>query len=320
LEVENLTVDYPTDQGTIRVVDGVSFSLAPGERVAIVGESGSGKSVTARALLRLNPEARLRGTMRFNGIDLLGLSERDVVHHRGRGIGMVFQDPFGSLDPGMRIGDQVSETLRIHGTSKGEAFERAAVKLEEVGMPRARERMRDYPHQLSGGLRQRVALAAALVSEPELLIADEVTTALDTGVQQQVLDLMYRASVERGIAVLLISHDLGVVAGFADRVLIMYSGRIVEDGPVEQVFANPQHPYTIGLLKAVPRITDRSAQLTSIPGVPPSPAARPDGCAFHPRCSLRLENCSTNVPEMLVRPPHRVACHLVSAQSGTVSS
>jgi oligopeptide/dipeptide ABC transporter ATP-binding protein len=222
---------------------------------------------------------------------------------------MVFQDPMSSLDPLMTIGDQVCETLRVHGTPRKAARAKALALLQELGVERAAERMDAYPHEFSGGMRQRVVLAMALIAEPRLLIADEPTTALDVRVQEQVLDMLDNVSRRRSLAVLLITHDLGIVAGFADRVMVMYSGRIVEDGPIERIFANPQHPYTRGLLAAVPRVDQTRVRLTSIPGTPPAPRARPSGCAFHPRCPSRLPVCDQVQPALAETFDGRLACH-----------
>jgi len=307
-----LTVDMPLgrDGNSVRIVDNIDFSIGVGERVALVGESGSGKSLTARALMRLDRLARLSGRIDFDGQDLLKLSEREMTRYRGSAIAMVFQDPMSFLDPLMTIGDQVAETLRIRGVGKAEARKRALAVLDELGVDRAAERLDAYPHEFSGGMRQRVVLAMALVGEPRLLIADEPTTALDVRVQDQVLDLLDDVSARRGLAVLFITHDLGVVAGFAERVMVMYSGRIVEDGEVEHVFAHPRHPYTRGLIKAVPRIDQDLHKLYAIPGAPPPPLARPSGCPFHPRCSESFDRCVSELPAVLNVGGERVACHL----------
>jgi oligopeptide/dipeptide ABC transporter ATP-binding protein len=311
VRVENLSVDIPLMRGAkIPIVDDVSFSIGVGERVALVGESGSGKSVTARALMRLDRVAKLSGKVHFDGTDLLTLSEREVAKYRGRSITMVFQDPMSFLDPLMTIGDQVAETLRIRGVSRAEARKRALAVLDELGVDRAAQRLDSYPHEFSGGMRQRVVLAMALVGEPQLLIADEPTTALDVRVQDQVLDLLDEVSTRRGLAVLFITHDLGVVAGFAERVMVMYSGRIVEDGEVGQVFAAPKHPYTRGLIKAVPRIDQDLEKLYAIPGAPPPPLARPSGCPFHPRCADAFDRCRAELPAVRTIDGVRVACHL----------
>lgn len=317
LSAEDLSVDMMVGGGGIRIVDHVDITIGQGERVALVGESGSGKSVTARALMRLDKAAQLSGQVKFDGADLLKLSDRSMTKLRGDSIAMVFQDPMSSLDPLMTIGDQVAETLRIHGVGKSEARRKALAVLDELRVDRAAERLDSYPHEFSGGMRQRVVLAMALVGDPKLLIADEPTTALDVRVQDEVLNLLDDVAARRGLAVLFITHDLGVVAGFASRVMVMYSGRIVEDGHVERVFADPLHPYTQGLLKAVPRIDGPlDQQLYAIPGAPPQPLARPKGCPFHPRCSESFARCEIEIPEVRVTGSDRVACHLQD-QKGT---
>jgi len=310
--VENLMVDMPLGRSDkhVRIVDGVDFTIGVGERVALVGESGSGKSLTARALMRLDRLARLSGRIDFDGTDLLKLSDREIGKYRGSSIAMVFQDPMSFLDPLMTIGDQVAETLRIRGVGRAEARKRGLAVLDELGVDRAAERLDSYPHEFSGGMRQRVVLAMALVGEPRLLIADEPTTALDVRVQDQVLDLLDDVSARRGLAVLFITHDLGVVAGFAERVMVMYSGRLIEDGEVASVFTRPSHPYTQGLIKAVPRIDQDLGTLYAIPGAPPPPLARPSGCAFHPRCEKRFAPCDREQPALLSIGRTRVACHL----------
>jgi len=311
LRVEALTVDVTVEGEAVRIVDGIDFAIGPGEHVALVGESGSGKSMTARAIMRLDRQASLGGRLTFEGQDLLALSEPAMNRYRGSSIGMVFQDPMASLDPLMSIGNQVAETLRIRGVPRKAAKARAVAMLRELGVHQAAERFASYPHEFSGGMRQRVVLAMALVGEPRLLIADEPTTALDVRVQEQVLDVLDEISQRQKLAVLLITHDLGIVAGFADRVLVMYAGRIVEEGPVERIFANPLHPYTKGLIAAIPR-ADRSVdRLSAIPGAPPPPRARPPGCAFHPRCAQRMERCTKDAPGILrLEESRRVACHL----------
>ncbi|WP_236884187.1 ABC transporter ATP-binding protein [Devosia sp. A16] len=314
LSVENLSIDIATREATTRLVDRVSFGIGRGERVALVGESGSGKSVTAQAIMRLNSRVKLSGSVGFDGTDLLTLSPRQMAEVRGRRIGMVFQDPMSSLDPLMTIGEQVAETLRIRGIGRKEARKRALDVLDELKVERAAERLDSYPHEFSGGMRQRVVLAMALVGEPDLLIADEPTTALDVRVQERVLDLLDEISRSRGLAVLLITHDMGIVAGFADRVMVMYSGRIVEENEATLLFGEPQHPYSRGLLEAVPRADVTVARLPSIPGAPPPPAARPSGCAFHPRCGRAMAVCSTIEPaEIVTRLGARVRCHLHGA-------
>lgn len=311
LAVNNLAVEIPTHAGPVRLVDGVSFTIGRGERVALVGESGSGKSVTAQAIMRLNTRVKLSGRIGLDGTDLLGLPPRQMADIRGRRIGMVFQDPMSSLDPLMTIGDQIAETLRIRGVAAKEARRRALEVLDELKVERAAERLDAYPHEFSGGMRQRVVLAMALVGEPDLLIADEPTTALDVRVQERVLDLLDEISRRRGLAVMLITHDMGIVAGFADRVMVMYSGRIVEENEALDLFGAPRHPYTKGLLEAVPRADITVHRLPSITGAPPVPANRPTGCAFHPRCDRAIAICSQVEPgETLVPAIGRVRCHL----------
>jgi oligopeptide/dipeptide ABC transporter ATP-binding protein len=311
LQVRRLTVAYPAPHGdVVRVVEGFDLDIGAGERVAVVGESGAGKSVLARAILRLDQRARIEGRVLFGGSDLVTLPERELRAVRGTGISMVFQDPFGSLNPRLKVGDQVSEVLRIRGVSRKEAGARAIAVLEELGVHRAAERVSAYPHEFSGGMRQRVMLAIALIGNPALLIADEATTALDARVQQQVLDLLHQISRDRGLAVLLITHDLGVVSGFADRVAVMYAGRKVEESALPQLFDAPLHPYTRGLLGAMPRIGARVARLQAIPGIQPGPAERPSGCRFHPRCPLAQAVCRETEPELRTwRSGASVSCH-----------
>jgi peptide/nickel transport system ATP-binding protein len=311
LRVDNLSVDIGTHDGHIRLVDSVSFGVGRGERIALVGESGSGKSVTAQAIMRLNSRVKLSGRIGLDGTDLLALSPRQMAKVRGRRIGMVFQDPMSSLDPLMTIGEQIAETLRIRGVARKDARKRALDVLDELKVERAAERLDAYPHEFSGGMRQRVVLAMALVGEPDLLIADEPTTALDVRVQERVLDLLDEISRRRSLAVLLITHDMGIVAGFADRVMVMYSGRIVEENEAAALFGGPRHPYTRGLLEAVPRADLTVHRLPSIPGAPPVPASRPAGCAFHPRCDRAVAICSSTEPAETVVPIEgRVRCHL----------
>nr|MBS1899016.1 ABC transporter ATP-binding protein [Actinomycetota bacterium] len=311
LSVRNLTIDAGPKEDPVRLVQDFSLEMRPGDRVALVGESGSGKSVTARSIMRLDPDFRLSGSVEFQGHDLLALSEKQMVGVRGHRIGMVFQDPMGALNPLMTVGDQVMEPLRIAGVPRAEAARRAKAVLEELGVVNAEARMRAYPHEFSGGMRQRVVLAMALISDPSLIIADEPTTALDVRVQEQVLTLMDKVSKERGLAVLLITHDLGTVAGFTDRVAVMYSGRKVDEGTVDTLFARPAHPYTQGLLQAVPRIDQTVPRLLTIAGAPPHPANRPTGCAFNPRCPKAFDLCTREVPELRPAPDGGVvACHL----------
>jgi len=311
LSIRDLTIDAGTKDSTVRLVDRFSLDMSPGDRVALVGESGSGKSVTARSIMRLDPDFRLSGSIDFQGQDLLKLPEKQMVAVRGHKIGMVFQDPMGALNPLMTIGEQVMEPLRIAGVSRTEAERRAMAVLEELGVANAATRMKAYPHEFSGGMRQRVVLAMALISDPSLIIADEPTTALDVRVQEQVLTLMDKVSKERGLAVLLITHDLGTVAGFTDRVAVMYSGRKVDEASVDALFTHPAHPYTQGLLQAVPRIDQTVPRLLTIAGAPPHPANRPTGCAFNPRCSQAFDLCREKLPELRPSPEGGVvACHL----------
>jgi oligopeptide/dipeptide ABC transporter ATP-binding protein len=315
LDVRQLCIDVPTNSGRLRLVDDFELTLEPGDRVALVGESGSGKSVTARAIMRLDAHFALSGSVRLDGTELLDLKERDMVRVRGSRIGMVFQDPMDALNPLQTIGEQVAEPLRIRGVPRTEAIDRARLMLDELGVVRAGERMHSYPHEFSGGMRQRVVLAMALIAEPDVLIADEPTTALDVRVQKQVLDLLEEvAERRRKLAVLLITHDLAVVAGFAKRVVVMYAGRKVEECSTTQLFEQPSHPYTAALLRALPRIDRPIDRLEPIAGFPPSPATRPGGCAFHPRCALAVELCSRERPELrTIRDDATVACHLAQS-------
>jgi peptide/nickel transport system ATP-binding protein len=315
LDVRDLTVDFLRDGLPLRVVDGVTFSVGKSERVALVGESGSGKSVMAQALMRLNPRARIGGTVRLRGRKISKLSDEDYAALRGAEIGMAFQDPMTSLDPLMTIGDQIMETLVIHGANRTDARRNAIAVLEELGVPGARERLGAYVHEFSGGMRQRVVLAMALIGRPALLIADEPTTALDVRIQQQVLDVLEDIADARALSVVLITHDLGIVASFAQRVMVMYAGRIVEDAQVDDLFARPLHPYTAGLLAAVPRADRDTERLGTIPGALPPPFARPTGCAFHPRCGLATEICRTSAPRLETHGARRVACHHARAKA-----
>jgi oligopeptide/dipeptide ABC transporter ATP-binding protein len=313
LEVSGLEVQFSTDEGVVHAVDGVSFSLAPGETLAVVGESGSGKSVTALSIMGLldGPTSRIAGHVRFASHSLLDASEKELAALRGRDIAMVFQDPAMSLNPVMRVGEQIAEAVRVHdrAVERAQAWRRAVEMLDEVGVADAATRARDFPHQLSGGMRQRVMIAMALVNRPRLLLADEPTTALDVTTQAQVLELLAGAQRSMGLALLLITHDLGVVAGVADRVVVMYAGRIVEEGPVEDVFRRAGHPYTVGLLASVPRPTGARRRLDAIAGTPPSPLRVPHGCAFQPRCPMAGAPCSFQIPPLReVGPEHRSAC------------
>ncbi|WP_432542537.1 ABC transporter ATP-binding protein [Kineococcus sp. SYSU DK002] len=300
-----------TARGTAHIVNGLSYTVAAGETVAVVGESGSGKSVSALALLGLLPgHARVRGTARFAGRDLVAMSEAELRTVRGNGIGTVFQDPMTSLNPVLTIGRQVTEGLLAHRAvgSKRAARERAAELLADVGLPDPRGVLSKYPHELSGGMRQRVVIAIALAGSPQLLIADEATTALDVTVQAQILDLVARLQAEHGTGVVWITHDLGVVAGTADRVLVVYGGRCVEDGSVDEVFQAPTHPYTRGLLGSLPSLHEPGSDLVAIAGTPPPPTDLPPGCVFHPRCPVRDARCATEQPPLVaVGGTHRAA-------------
>jgi oligopeptide/dipeptide ABC transporter ATP-binding protein len=315
LEVRNLCVDVSTARGPLRLVESFDLSLFAGDRVALVGESGSGKTVTARAIMRLDPSVRVSGSVRLAGSELLSLNERAMARVRGRSIGMVFQDPMEALNPLQTIGEQVAEPLQIRGVRRRDAWEQARLLLEELGVPHAAERMRAYPHEFSGGMCQRVGLAMALIGDPDVLIADEPTTALDVRVQKQVLALLDEVTRRRRVAVLLITHDLAVVAGFAARVVVMYAGRKVEERPTRALFESPAHPYTAALLKALPRVDRFTHRLDPIPGFPPTPLTRPTGCAFHPRCPLALDVCSHETPVLAhLSGGGSVACHLAPAE------
>jgi len=300
LSVEDLSVLFATDGGTVQAVDGVSFDVAAGEILAIVGESGSGKSVTAQTVLGLTraPNATITGSVRFDGQDLTALDDRRLRAVRGERIAMIFQDPMTSLNPVYRVGDQIAEMIRAHrDVSKREARERAVGLLASVGIPNPERRIRGYPHEFSGGMRQRVMIAMALALDPEVLIADEPTTALDVTVQAQILRLLEKLNAERGLSVVLITHDLGVVAEVADRVAVMYAGQIVEDASLDALFYDPQHPYTWGLLGSLARLDQpRPTRLAQIVGQPPSLASPPSGCRFAPRCPHVFDKCSEPPP------------------------
>jgi len=316
LEVANLRTYFHTDGGTARAVDGVSFTLNEGEAVGIVGESGCGKSVTSLSILRLiaaPPGEIVEGSsVRLKGRELLALPEKQMREVRGNDIAMIFQEPMTSLNPVHKVGEQIAEAIRVHRKAdRREAWSRAVEMLRLVGIPAPDQRAHDYPHQLSGGQRQRVMIAIALSCDPDLLIADEPTTALDVTIQAQILDLLSELRQRLGMALLLITHDLGVVAGVCDRVIVMYAGRIVEEGPVESVFADPRHPYTQGLLRAIPRLDAPAERLATIPGQVPSPAAWPPGCRFHPRCPFAWADCAAAEPALQdVSGGHRSRCWL----------
>ena len=329
LEVEDLQTHFGTPDGVVRAVEGLSFYIEAGETLAIVGESGCGKSVTSMSILRLiqEPPGKMRGAIRFNGRDLLTLPEAEMRKLRGGDIAMIFQEPMTSLNPVLTIGRQIGETVRLHeGMSAREAEARAVDMLTLVGIPAPGRRVREYPHQLSGGMRQRVMIAMALACNPKLLIADEPTTALDVTIQAQILDLMRDLKTRLGSAILLITHDLGVVAEMAQRVVVMYAGRKVEEGPVGEIFANPQHPYTRGLLGAVPKLgsslsTGGRTKLAEIPGQVPSLRQRIVGCPFASRCLSATDLCREIAPAVEEkRPGHRVACHYAAYEMRGVAA
>ncbi|MDW5612524.1 ABC transporter ATP-binding protein [Mycolicibacterium sp. D5.8-2] len=300
LRVDDLRVSFATEDGVLQAVDGVSFDLAPGEVLAVVGESGCGKSVTAQTLTGLtrSPNTRISGSVTYRGRELTGLGDDALRDIRGEEIAMVFQDPMSSLNPVYRVGDQIVEMIRAHrDVSKKEARERTVELLTSVGIPNPQARVRSYPHEFSGGMRQRVMIAMALALEPAVLIADEPTTALDVTVQAQILRLLADLNRERELAVVLITHDLGVVAEVADRVVVMYAGQIVEDGTVDDIFYSPQHPYTWGLLGSLARLDrPRTERLAQIAGAPPSLLDPPSGCRFAPRCAFEFDRCDQPPP------------------------
>jgi peptide/nickel transport system ATP-binding protein len=317
LDVVNLQTHFRTPDGVHRAVDGLSFHVDEGETLAVVGESGCGKSVTANSILRLIPEppGRIAGAIRFQGTDLLKLTEREMRGIRGNDISMIFQEPMTSLNPVLTIGRQLGETLRLHqGLNKKAAADRAVEMLGLVGISEPRQRVREYPHQLSGGMRQRVMIAMALACNPKLLIADEPTTALDMTIQAQILDLMQDHKRRVGAAIILITHDLGVVAEVAERVTVMYAGRKVEEAPVANLFRTPRHPYTQGLLGAVPKLgsslTGATTRLAEIPGLVPSLKSRIPGCVFAGRCRLATDLCRQVAPALEAKAQgHVAACH-----------
>ena len=314
LDVQGLETTFKTPDGIVHAVNGVSFGLKEGETLGVVGESGCGKSVTVLSVLRLiqSPPGKIvDGKAFFFGQDLLKMSNEEIRHVRGAQISMVFQDPMTSLNPVLTIGTQLIEPLMLHiGMNKKQAEARAAELLEMVGIPNARDRLNDYPHQYSGGMRQRVMIAMALSCSPQILIADEPTTALDVTIQAQITDLVKRLREELGMSVIWITHDLGIIAGLAQRVLVMYGGFIIEESPVRELYVNPQHPYTICLLGSLPRVDEKErARLYSIEGQPPVLYQKPQTCPFAPRCEFALERCwKENPPLLEVAPDHRAAC------------
>jgi oligopeptide transport system ATP-binding protein len=316
LEVKNLTTRFYTQDGVVQAVNGISYTIDEGETLGIVGESGSGKSVGVMSLMRLIPSPPGKvtaGEVLFEGQDLLKVSDEEIRNIRGNKIAMIFQDPMTSLNPVLTIGRQISEALELHlGMDKNQARERTVELLEMVGIPSAAARIGNYPHQFSGGMRQRVMIAMGLSCNPQLLIADEPTTALDVTIQAQIVDLVNRLQREIGMSIIWITHDLGVVAGIADRVLVMYAGRIVEEAAVRELYANPRHPYTLGLLGSIPRLDEiRPEKLASIEGLPPDLIDYPPGCPFYARCHYRLDRCLEAPPPLeAVGVGHKAACYV----------
>jgi len=302
LNVKNLQTVYHTDEGDVYAVDNVSFKVYEGETLAIVGESGSGKSQTAFSLLGLIPSPPgeiKKGTAHFLGKDLLNISKDELRKIRGNEISIIFQEPMTSLNPVHTVGKQIAEVLMLHkNMNKKEAFIEAEKMLELVGIPDANQRVNEYPHQLSGGMRQRVMIAIALACEPKLLIADEPTTALDVTIQAQILDEMEKFKSKMNMSIILITHDLGVVAEMADRVVVMYGGQVVESNNIQDLFLKPKHPYTIGLLSSIPKLDEKTEWLNVIEGTVPDPLSMPKGCRFHPRCPYAKEKCKTQMPEL----------------------
>ncbi|CVH77577.1 ABC transporter ATP-binding protein [Rubneribacter badeniensis] len=324
LSVKNLSTEFPVKKGIVRAVEDVSFDVDAGEILAIVGESGSGKSVTSLSVMGLlaEPGRVAAGSMEFEGRDLATLSEKDYRELRGNDMAMIFQEPMTSLNPVYRVGKQIVEAIRTHEkVSKKEARERAIDLLRKVGIPSPEKRIDDYPHQMSGGMRQRVMIAMALACNPKLLIADEPTTALDVTIQAQILDLLRRLRDDTGMAVLLITHDLGVVSETADRVVVMYCGQVVEEAEVRALFDHPMHPYTLGLLKSIPRLEDDDTKrLYMIKGMVPNPLEMPPGCHFSDRCDSCMDICRTQMPKLVDAGGRKVRCFLYEDADGHVKS
>jgi len=324
LQVRDLETRFYTQEGVVNAVNGISYDLNEGETLGIVGESGCGKSVSVLSMMRLipSPPGKItRGEVLFEGRDLLKMDSDEIRHVRGNRIAMIFQDPMTSLNPVLTIGRQVGEALEVHmGMDRNQALKRSIELLEMVGIPQADQRVRDYPHQFSGGMRQRVMIAMALTCNPQILIADEPTTALDVTIQAQIVELVKRLRDEIGMAVIWITHDLGVVAGLVDRVNVMYAGFIVETGSVKDIYLRPRHPYTIGLLGSLPRLDESMHEkLRSIDGLPPDLVSPPPGCPFAPRCDYAVDRCLTENPELsVVGRDHRAACWNLEATEGYV--
>lgn len=313
LEVKDLKTYFYTDDGVVKAVDGVNFSVEAGKTIGIVGESGCGKSITAMSILRLIPDPPGRivnGEVIFEGEDLTKVSDERIREIRGNNISMIFQEPMTSLNPVFTVGYQIGEVLMLHQKlSEEEARERAIEMISLVGIPNPERIVDEYPHQLSGGMRQRIMIAMALACQPKLLIADEPTTALDVTIQAQILELMNDLKNRLNTSIMLITHDLGVIAEMADHVIVMYSGKVVEDAPVLELFNNPKHPYTIGLMRSIPSLVQEGERLETIPGMVPNPLYLPKGCYFHPRCKFAIEECKHVQPELReIGPGHKAAC------------
>ena len=313
LSVRNLQVEFASRRGTLRAIDGVSFDIAKGEVLGVVGESGAGKSVTGLSVIGLiDPPGRISGgEIRLSGLRIDNLPPEELRRVRGKRIGMIFQDPLTSLNPLYKVGDQIIETIRTHLNLSEQAARRRAIDLlAEVGIPAPEKRIDGYPHEFSGGMRQRVVIALAICAEPELIIADEPTTALDVSVQAQIISLIKRLGRDHGTAVMLVTHDMGVIAETSDRVAVMYAGRVAEIGPVQDVVRNPLHPYAKGLMGAIPTLAGDDKRLVQIPGSMPRLSAIPRGCSFNPRCASAFDRCRVDRPEPLSRGTQSVACHL----------
>ncbi|HEY5662179.1 MAG TPA: ABC transporter ATP-binding protein [Gaiellaceae bacterium] len=327
LSIRDLVVEFTTEDGVVKAVDGITYDIYPGETLGIVGESGSGKSVSTMSLLGLIPQPPgriVRGEAFFQGKDLLKVSKKQLRRIRGNDIALVFQDPMTSLNPVLKIGYQIAEAIRTHnpGVKDGAANKRAVELLKIVGVPNPERRVDQYPHEFSGGMRQRAMIAMAIANEPSVLIADEPTTALDVTIQAQILEVLKKAQDETHAATILITHDLGLIAELADRVIVMYAGKVVELGDVDTIFRNPRHPYTIGLMDSLPKLTAEEEWLRPIPGQPPSLISRPPGCPFHPRCFLSQGRARCREEEPPLRPiegdAHLTACHFAEELEGRV--
>lgn len=320
LEVKNLKTHFFTEKGIVKAVDGISFGIERGKTIGIVGESGCGKSITSLSVMRLisKPGRIIEGEILLDGVDLVKLPDDEMLKIRGNDISMIFQEPMTSLNPVFTIGDQISEVIILHQKlSKIEARKKSIEMLKLVGIPRGEQLIDEYPFQLSGGMRQRIMIAIALACQPKVLIADEPTTALDVTIQAQILELMNDLKSKLDTAIMLITHDLGVVAEMCDHVVVMYSGKVVEEGDVRTIFATPKHPYTIGLMNSVPKLTEESDKLDSIPGSVPNPLKLPTGCAFNPRCKFAIEECKVNQPVLMeMDEGHKVSCFI--AQRGGI--